>query len=83
MIYKDKDELIYTSGDKNGNIVTDSVVSISTLNPNVVIKYEESTSGKVEHWYENNYFVWGHHRIQNLATNERRNVFYVNKIVID
>ncbi|MEQ8926397.1 MAG: hypothetical protein RLO81_11320 [Fulvivirga sp.] len=39
-------------------------------------------AGRSEYWYDNNFIVWGYHKIDSeVETLDRRNVLYINKVV--
>ncbi len=80
LVYKQEDELYYTQGTEDGNILADSLVNIVTPDPMDDIRNDDQRDGGVIHWYDDFYFVWGYQRIKHLSENERRTVFYVNKI---
>ena len=82
IMYKDEEELFVSSGTLLSNDQQDSVVTINSLDPLDNIRRDTDDTGRVEHWYDNHYFVWGYQRIQNAATNDNRHVFYINKITM-
>ena len=84
IIYKNEDNgLVYTRGTFDNISRTDSNISIKLDDPNDVLKSESEKNGKVELWYDNVFFAWGFQRIQNTRTNQKRHVFYINKIHVE
>jgi hypothetical protein len=49
------------------------------------IRNEKETEGGVGHWYLNNFYVWGFQTVRDVSkkNDKTRNVFYVNKVVVD
>ena len=84
IVYKNEDEgLYYTKGSPANVLRNDSLVTVKLLDADDKLRGENEKTGKVELWYDNVFFVWGIQRIQNMKTNQRRHVFYINKIRIE
>ncbi len=87
LLYKNKDELTYKYFDLDNDVVSDSTVVIDTFK-----EFDQSNShterqGRVQHWYENNFIVWGYQKINNeqpaAEVDRKRNIFFINKLLIE
>ncbi|MDH5397311.1 MAG: hypothetical protein OEX02_04145 [Cyclobacteriaceae bacterium] len=82
MGYKHDDGLRLSFGQGSRLIVNDSLINVRLMDDFDTVRSEEVEFGKLNLWYDDVYFLWGHHRLTNTLNNERRNVFYVNKVQI-
>ena len=84
IIYRhEEDGLYYTSGSTDNISRADSLITIRLKDPSDELKTETQKSGKVEWWFDNVFFAWGFQRIHNKINDQRRHVFYINKICIE
>lgn len=49
------------------------------------IRHEREIEDGVKFWYGNSFYVWGYHTVRNVLNKEdrTRDVFYINKVVVD
>lgn len=84
MAYKEEDEIIYKG-------IPYSHTDIQTSRQPVALKTQtddlrstsDSDLGEIRHWYGNNFYIWGFHKINDRAvrgSEGRRDVIYVNKV---
>lgn len=82
MVYRSEEDI------HQKTIGADSVFSlkdpIKLVSDNDEITHTYNGVGRSENWYENNFIVWGYHKIENEvdADEKIRKVLYVNKLVI-
>jgi len=80
MAYKEEGKVQYSITSPDNKTPNDSTLNVTSLNQKEEIKYEKKSEGAINNWYDNKFFVWGYQRIHSYMTNEKRYVFYVNKI---
>jgi hypothetical protein len=57
---------------------------IMTGSPDDNIRTEREYEGGVRHWVDNTFYVWGYHTVRNANSDDRvRDVFYINKVVVN
>ncbi|MEO1051182.1 MAG: hypothetical protein AAFX87_11175 [Bacteroidota bacterium] len=86
LLYKYDDELRFKVIEKDRIVVRDTTVNLELLYPDDKLKNNNEEMTGVERWYDHYFFVWGYQRITNSLDNEvdqKRNVFYINKVYID
>jgi hypothetical protein len=84
-IYKKESELKIKSislGEGTANEVTEK---IKLKEPSDEVRSEKELEDGVRHWVGNTFYVWGYHTIRNPENKENRvrDVFYINKIVVN
>jgi hypothetical protein len=84
-VYKKESELKIKSislGEGTANEVTEK---IKLRQPSDEIRSEKELEDGVRHWVGNTFYVWGYHTIRNPENKENRvrDVFYINKIVVN
>ena len=80
--YKKEEELMLSQFDLLTSEKSDSIIEIVSPVKGVYVK-DESAEGKIEHWYNNVFYIWGYERILDTSANDRERVFYINKIRMD
>jgi hypothetical protein len=82
MLYKAEDEIKYQS------IQQDSIVEVNKEALKLPNEYDKIShtydgTGRSEFWYDNNFIVWGYHKVENKVETEsrNRNVLFINKVV--
>ncbi len=82
MLYKAEDEIKYQT------IQQDSIVEVNKEALKLPNEYDKINhtydgSGRSEYWYDNNFIVWGYHKVENKVETEsrNRNVLFINKVV--
>jgi len=87
MMYKQKNNIAYKVIDLADNESNaDSTMVISTFNELDEIDKSDDRQGKIQHWYGDNYIIWGYQKItnpSNTATEKKRSVFFINKLVVE
>lgn len=84
-IYKLESELKIKSISLEEGAATETTEKIKLLEPSEEVRSEKELEDGVRHWYGNNFYVWGYHTVRNPAKKENRvrDVFYINKIVVN
>lgn len=82
IIYKDEEELYRASMDLDNYEIQDSTMTIVSPLEHIIIK-DESIDGKIERWYDNLFFIWGYERLKSSESNDRKRVFYINKVHVN
>jgi len=86
LIYKKEGELVYRTFDLSQESSTDSSVVINTFKEHDEVSYHSERQGKVQYWYDNNFIVWGYQKVSNdqyAQADKKRNIFFINKLVIE
>ena len=84
-LYKKESELTMKSVSLDEGTATESTEKIQLKEPGDEIRTEKELEDGVRHWFGNSFYVWGYHSIRNAQKKENRvrDVFYINKIVVD
>lgn len=84
MAYKDEEEIVYKGIPYSDTDVPGYRIPISLKNPSDDLRSTtESETGEIRYWYQNYFYVWGYHKINDRdvrGSDGKRNVIYVNKI---
>ena len=88
LLYKKENQLAYNFFNLDTGISSDSTIAINTFNELDQISLHSERQGRVQHWYDNNFIVWGYQKISNekpeaVQTDKKRNIFFINKLVIE
>ncbi|HEY8936757.1 MAG TPA: hypothetical protein VIM65_16120 [Cyclobacteriaceae bacterium] len=85
-VYKNKDadikvKIIEPLGDSSEDISE----KVRMRNPADEFRSEREQEGGVRSWYKNSFYVWGYQTIRNINDREDRvrDVFYINKVVVN
>lgn len=82
MLYRNEENLNYELVVNPDSTLQESQ-PIKLLYANDEIKHNYGRTGGAEHWYDNNFIIWGYHKIgnnNNEAIDKRRNVMFINKV---
>jgi hypothetical protein len=84
-IHKDESELKIKSVHLESGTVSESMEKIKLLNPSDEIRNEKEIEDGVRYWFGNTFYVWGYHTVRNPEKKENRvrDVFYINKVVVN
>lgn len=84
-IYKKESELKIKSISLEEGAATEVTEKIKLLEPSEEIRSEKELEDGVRHWVGNTFYVWGYHTVRNPENKEDRvrDVFYINKIVVN
>lgn len=82
-IYGDRKMLVSKFfGDADGSVLKERTKEVlDTDNEDEDVKKASYTD--IEHWYDNNFMVYGYQVVKNKTNGDRRRVFYINKYSID
>lgn len=84
-IYKKESELKIKSISLEEGTSTESTEKLKLMEPGEEVRSEKEREDGVRHWMENSFYVFGYHSVRNSGKkdNRTRDVFYINKIVVD
>lgn len=84
-IYKKESELKIKSVSLEEGSATESTEKIQLLEPSEEVRSEKELEDGVRHWFGNAFYVWGYHTVRNPGKkdNRVRDVFYINKVVVN
>lgn len=84
-IYKLESELKVKSISLEEGMATETTEKIRLDSPSDEIRSEKELEDGVRHWVDNTFYVWGYHTLRNPENkdNRVRDVFYINKIVVN
>ena len=84
-VYKKESELKTKSVSLEEGTATEATDKIQLKEPGDEIRTEKELEDGVRHWFGNSFYVWGYHSIRNAQRKENRvrDVFYINKIVVN
>lgn len=84
-IYKKESELKIKSISLGEGTATEATEKIKLKEASDEIRSEKELEEGVRHWVENTFYVWGYQTIRNPDNKENRvrDVFYINKIVVN
>jgi|GEM_PF-5175642 len=86
LIYKKEGELVYKTFDLSQESSVDSSVVINTFKEHDEVSQHSERQGKVQYWYDNNFIVWGYQKVTNdqfAQADKKRNIFFINKLLIE
>lgn len=84
-IYKLESELKVKSISLEEGTATETTEEVRLNSPADEIRSEKELEDGIRHWVDNTFYVWGYHTIRNPENkdNRVRDVFYINKIVVN
>ncbi|MEJ7645048.1 MAG: hypothetical protein WKF87_10675 [Chryseolinea sp.] len=83
-MYKKASDLKLKSILLKDNKITEATEKIRTPDTEDVIRAEKEFDGGIRQWVGSTFFVWGYHTIRNAGKDDKvRDVFYINKVVVD
>lgn len=84
-IYKKESELNVKSISLDEGTATEATEKIKLLTPSEEVRSEKELEDGVRHWVGNTFYVWGYHTVRNPEKKENRvrDVFYINKVVVN
>lgn len=84
-LYKKESELRVKSVSLEEGSATESTEKLLLMEPSEEVRSEKELEDGVRHWYGNTFYVWGYHTIRNPEKKENRvrDVFYINKVVVN
>ena len=84
-IYKKESELKIKTISLGEGTATEVTEKIMTKGPSEEIRSEKELEDGVRHWVGNTFYLWGYHTVRNPQSKENRvrDVFYINKIVVN
>lgn len=85
LVYKKKSEIRVKRISRDTGKITESTHKIELLSPTDELRDERENDGGVGHWTDNRFYVWGFQTIRDASKkgDKTRNVFYINKLVVD
>lgn len=84
-LYKDESELKIKSVSLDEGTASEVTEKIMLNEPSEEIRSEKELEDGVRHWVGNTFYVWGYHTVRNPGNKENRvrDVFYINKVVVN
>ncbi|MEO5600699.1 MAG: hypothetical protein ABIR06_07215 [Cyclobacteriaceae bacterium] len=84
-LYKKESELKSKTIDLDDGLVKETTETIRLKDPIEEIRSEKELEEGVRHWVGNTFYLWGYHSVRNAQNKEDRvrDVFYINKIVVN
>jgi hypothetical protein len=84
-LYKKESELKIKSISLEEGTATEVTEKIKLKGPSEEIRSEKELEDGVRHWVGNTFYLWGYHTVRNPENkdNRVRDVFYINKIVVN
>lgn len=85
LVYK-SDENIHYKVINQSETLAKAEEKIKLENENDVIKSTYDGVGSAQHWYDDYFYVWGFHKIQNKLNPDvenRRSVLFINKVMLE
>lgn len=84
-LYKKESELKIKTIDIGDGLVNETTEKIKLNDPIEEIRSEKDLEDGVRHWFGNAFYLWGYHTVRNVENKENRvrDVFYINKIVVN
>jgi hypothetical protein len=85
IIYKKESELKIKSISLEEGMVAEVTEKIKLKRPGEEIRNEKELEDGLRHWAGNTFYFWGYHTVRNPESKEDRvrDVFYINKIVVN
>ncbi|HET9054655.1 MAG TPA: hypothetical protein VFM90_10800, partial [Cyclobacteriaceae bacterium] len=84
-LYKKESELRIKSISLEEGTAVETTEAIKLLEPSEDIRSEKEFEDGVRFWFGNAFYVWGYHTVRNPENRENRvrDVFYINKVVVN
>lgn len=84
-LYKKESELFFKTINIHDGTVKETTEKIKLNDPLDEIRSDRQYEDGVRHWVGNTFYVWGYQTIRNASGKDGRNrdVFYINKVVVD
>lgn len=84
-IYKKESELKIKSISLKEGTSAEFTEKLKLIDPSDEVRSEKELEDGVRHWIGNSFYVWGYHTIRNpeKRDDKTRDVFYINKVVVD
>jgi hypothetical protein len=84
-VYKKKSELVIKTIDQQSDGAAESSQKIMLNDPSDEVRDEKEQEGGLKKWIGNTMYVWGYQTIRNQQRKDDkvRDVFYINKIVVE
>lgn len=84
-LYKKESELKVKSVSLEEGTATETTEKIRLMEPSEEVRSEKELEDGVRHWIGNSFYVWGYHTVRSpeKKDNRTRDVFYINKIVVE
>lgn len=84
-LYKKESELKIKTITMDDGVAKEITEKIKLKDPIEEIRSEKEHEDGVRHWFKNAFYLWGYHTVRNVQNkdNRVRDVFYINKIVVD
>ncbi len=84
-LYKKESELKVKTISIGDGIAKEATEKIKLKDPIEEIRSEKELEDGVRHWFGNTFYLWGYHTVRNAQNKENRvrDVFYINKIVVN
>jgi hypothetical protein len=84
-VYKKESELKIKSISLEEGAGTETTEKIRLADPSDEVRSEKELEDGVRHWFGNSFYVWGYHTVRNSSKKENRvrDVFYINKVVVN
>jgi hypothetical protein len=84
-LYKKESDIVIKSINMADGSVKENTEKIKLVDPVEEIRNEKENEDGVRHWYGNNFYIWGYQTVRNnqLKDDRVRDVFFVNKVVVE
>ena len=84
-VYKKESELKFKTVNLEDGGAAEATEKIKLNNPIEEVRSEKEMEDGVRHWIGNTFYTWGYHTVRNVQDKENRirDVFYINKIVVN
>lgn len=84
-LYKKESELKFKSVSQEEGTAEETTEKIKLMEASEEVRSEKELEDGVRHWFGNSFYVWGYHSIRNpeKKDNRVRDVFYINKVVVN
>lgn len=82
LLYKKESELRIKKIEFGTDKTTEFSQKIQLSNPYDEVRSEYRVAGEIRKWFGKNFYVWGYQSIRNKPIGKTRDVFYINKVVV-
>lgn len=84
-LYKQESELKIKTIDMADGMANETTEKIKLSDPIEEVRSEKELEDGIRHWFGNTFYLWGYHTVRNQENkdNRVRDVFYINKIVVN
>lgn len=84
-VYKKESEIRYKIINDDDGTAKEDVAKIMTKFPEDEIRSDRNYEDGIKHWTGNTFYVWGYQTVRNVthADDRIRDVFFINKVVVD